>query len=73
MRLTKIKPTCKLCGINLYAETGNRPDPKSMPCGIDRTEEEEKIRCPYETAEEQSKNSVSTEFKLAGLGEIAYG
>jgi lipoate-protein ligase B len=73
MRLTKIKQTCKLCGINLYVETDNKPDPRAMPCGIDRTNEEEKIRCPYETAEEQAKNAGLTEFKLAGLGEIAYG
>lgn len=78
MALTKIKKTCVVCEINLYEETGNRPDPKAMPCGIDRTDvpeitnEKERVRCPYETEEEQRNNARRNTFDPAGLGQIMY-
>lgn len=36
---------CAHCGINVYAETNNRPHQMAMPCNVPG--------CPYETPEQQ--------------------
>jgi len=35
---------CVVCGINLYAETDNKPHKIAMPCNLEG--------CPYETPEQ---------------------
>ena len=50
--------TCKTCGINLWAETSNRPS--IMPCGVKA--------CPYETEAEQAAIEYQGERSPTGSG-----
>lgn len=60
-----ISGKCGVCGINLYAESDNKPHSIAMPCNL-------KV-CPFETIEEQSKR-FAEEMSLPppGQGEIFY-
>ena len=49
---------CKICGINLWAETSNRPS--VMPCG-DKS-------CPYETEAERLAIEYQGERSYSGSG-----
>ncbi len=50
--------TCKICGINLWAETSNCPS--VMPCGVKS--------CPYETEEERLAINYQGERSSTGSG-----
>jgi len=80
-KLTKIDGTkgkCSLCGINLWEETGGKPDPKkAMPCGIDRTKIKGSAdgagkRCPYETEAQQDADFANRKTEKGGEGQIWY-
>ena len=49
---------CKICGINLWAETSNRPS--IMPCGVNL--------CPFETEAERRAISYEAERSPTGSG-----
>jgi hypothetical protein len=56
---------CKVCGINLYAETDNKPHKIAMPCNLGG--------CPYETPEQQqSADEFWRSLPPAGKGVTYY-
>ena len=50
--------TCKICGINLWAETSNLPS--IMPCGVNL--------CPFESDAERKAINYEAERSFSGSG-----
>ena len=54
---------CKVCGINCYADCGNKPE--IWPCGIHRGGKED---CPYETLEQYVAHMQKHKSVRSGSG-----